>query len=96
MTIYKKKFMLKGIVQRDRGNLVAGSFTYYGEVIKNGLEFKLVPLMVPFDEHHKTNTKNRDPFVINIKNLLKSNKFNVDNLKIKSLDDDKWEVLISD
>jgi hypothetical protein len=96
MTIYKKKVMLKGIVHRDRGNLVVDSFTYYGEVINNGLEFKLVPLMIPFDEHFKTNTKNKDPFVINIKNLLKSNKFNTDNLKIKSLDKDKWEVLISD
>ncbi len=87
--------MLKGIIQRDRGNLVNETFTYYGEVINNGLEFKLIPLMIPFTEHSSTNTRNNDPFVKNIKLLLKANKFNVDELKIKQITSDKWNIIIS-
>lgn len=88
--------MLKGSVKRDKGNLVNDHITFYGQVIRNGLEFKLFPLKVHVRDYKETNTKSRDPFVNYIKKLLIENKFDVDDLKIKIISKDSWEVIIGD
>lgn len=88
--------MLKGIISRDNCKLINDHITFYGQVIRKGLEFKLYPLKIHKDDYKETNTISRDPFVNYIKILLKENKFDVENLQIKSLKTDTWEVIISD
>lgn len=88
--------MLKGIISRDKGNLVADHITFYGQVIRNGLEFKLVPLKIHLNDYKETNTTSKDPFAKYIKLLLIENKFDTENLRIRHNSNDQWEVIIGD
>lgn len=88
--------MLKGVINRDNGNIVNEHITFYGGVINNGIEFKLIPLKISKDKYKLTNTSHKDPFVAYIRELFKLNKFKTVNLKIIHLSNDSWEVEIND
>ena len=88
--------MSKGLIFRDNFKIINDHITFYGQVIRRGIEFKLVPLKVHKENYKLTNTSTRDPYVNYIKQLLVVNKFNTDGLKIYHLDNDSWEVEISD
>jgi len=86
--------MKKGKIFRDKGNLVSNSYSYYGEIIQNGLEFKLLPLKVPIEEHISNNPRVKDPYIIYIKKLLAINRISTEDLKVKIINDNTWEITI--
>ncbi len=88
--------MQKGKIQRDKGNLVNGSYTYFGELILKGLEFKLKPLKIPFEEHKSNNPRTIDPYIVFIKKLLNNNRVQTEKLRIKIINENNWEIFIED
>lgn len=86
--------MKKCKIFRDKGNLVSNSYSYYGQILQNGLEIKLLSLKVPFADHISNNPRVKDPYINFIKKLLIGNRISTDNLKIKIINENSWEIII--